>query len=302
MSHAKTISGKLREIFKKPLVIFISVVALFCTVLISIAGITSGIDNAKTYEITVASADDAKCQKNDRINYCSGKITLPASMTTDGKIPAQDLKVDHSEGTLTSGSSIGGTTIPESSFEEVLKSGVYKTRKTLTLNDKNNNKRAVYELDIEYTLNDGDKATVLNLQNEARQRKIEQEKAAQEAKLKAEEAERKRKAEAELQAEIKAQQEATKKANSAKQTTAHLACKHYAENKFFPYKVKFHSFFGVAYDGIRTDGAWVYYVNMTISAGKGGGEVKRQMHCVVNDWNSDYSSGKVVEFSLGDWT
>lgn len=294
----KGLSVKIRDIFKNPLVIFISVVAVFCVTLISIAAVTNNIDRAKTYEITVANATDVKCQKNDQINYCSGKITLPANLAEDGKIPAQNLSVDHTEGSLSSGSSVGGLSIPESAYAEALKSGVYKTKRTLTLEDQNGSKRNVYDLDVEFTLSESDKTKLQNLQEKVKQKKAEEEKAAQEAKAKAEEAKRQR----EIEAENEAKQKATKKANETKRTTAHLACKHYAENKFFPYKVKFHSILGVAYDGIRTDGAWVYYVNMTISAGKGAGEVKYQAHCVVDNWNYDYSSGRVVEFSLGDWT
>ncbi len=292
----------LKKFFKNPKAIAAMAVSMLFLVTIAIAGITNQVDLAKTYEINVEDAEDVKCEKNGYVNYCSGKITLSAYITDTGYTGARDLKVNYpSDAKLRTDVVVGNDKIPESKYAEILETGIITSKKTLILEDGNDKKRAVYNLDIDFKLDNDDKRKILALQTAASEKKIAEEKAAQEAKLKAEEEKRQREAEAQLKAEAEAAQKATKEANSKKQTTAHLACKHYAESKFFPYKVKFHSILGVAYDNIRSDGAWVYYVNMTIKS-KDGGEVKQQMHCAVGDWNSDFSGGRVIEFSLGEWT
>lgn len=85
------------------------------------------------------------------------------------------------------------------------------------------------------------------------------------------------------------------KNESSRRTTAHLACRHYAENYFFPYKVKFHNIAGVIYDAARGDDEWVYTLDITVQSAQGG-EVRYNMDCVTSNFSYDNSSAEVTMF------
>lgn len=85
------------------------------------------------------------------------------------------------------------------------------------------------------------------------------------------------------------------KNKSSRQVTAHLACRRYAENYFFPYKVKFHNIAGVIYDAARGDNEWVYTLDITVQSAQGG-EVRYNMDCVTSNFSYDNSSAEVTMF------
>ncbi len=85
------------------------------------------------------------------------------------------------------------------------------------------------------------------------------------------------------------------KNKSSRQVTAHLACRHYAENYFFPYKVKFHNIAGVIYDAARGDDEWVYTLDITVQSIQGG-EIRYNMDCVTSNFSYDNSSAEVTMF------
>lgn len=87
------------------------------------------------------------------------------------------------------------------------------------------------------------------------------------------------------------------KNKSSRQVTAHLACRHYAENYFFPYKVKFHNIAGVIYDAARGDNEWVYTLDITVQSAQGG-EVRYNMDCVTSNFSYDNSSAEVIMFEV----
>lgn len=82
---------------------------------------------------------------------------------------------------------------------------------------------------------------------------------------------------------------------SSRKVTAHLACRHYAENYFFPYEVKFHNIAGVIYDAARGDDEWVYTLDITVKSAQGG-EVRYNMDCVTSNFSYDNSSATVTMF------
>ena len=80
-----------------------------------------------------------------------------------------------------------------------------------------------------------------------------------------------------------------------KQLRAHILCKNYAEDYFYPDKVSFSSVTGVVTDEEQYNG-WRYDVMMDVKSAAGG---KRSyiMHCIAGGFNTkDYSDGKVTMF------
>lgn len=80
-----------------------------------------------------------------------------------------------------------------------------------------------------------------------------------------------------------------------KQLRAHILCKNYAEDYFYPDKVSFSSITGVVTDEEQYYG-WRYDVMMDVKSAAGG-KKSYIMHCIAGGFNTkDYSDGKVTLF------
>lgn len=79
-----------------------------------------------------------------------------------------------------------------------------------------------------------------------------------------------------------------------KQIRAHILCKKYAEDYFYPSKVKFHSVAGVVTDEEQYYG-WRYDVMLDVKSAAGDKQ-SYIMHCIAGSFDNDYSSGKVTWF------
>lgn len=81
-----------------------------------------------------------------------------------------------------------------------------------------------------------------------------------------------------------------------KQLRAHILCKNYAGDYFYPSKVSFSSITGVVTDEEQYYG-WRYDVIIEVKSAAGGKQ-SYIMHCIAGSFNQDYSGGKVVKFEV----
>lgn len=78
-------------------------------------------------------------------------------------------------------------------------------------------------------------------------------------------------------------------------TTTHLLCKKYAEQYFYPLKVKLHDIVGVRHDAETSDGSWKYNLYAT-TTNAAGAEQKFIVDCIVGNFSNNNESGEIMSF------
>lgn len=262
-------------------------VVIFLVVLV----IASSASRESQYEVLVEGMSDVQCEGTKQVT-CEGNVTLPARLNANAETAAATLEVVATGGDLASGAGeIPSLKIAQSEYAELKTAQEFTGDTKIVAKLKRDNQKTVtYRAKVTYTLSDTDRQLLADLdtayQNEQEIKRQEEER----KRLEAEKREQERQKEA-------AAAERDKQNKAKMQTTAHIVCKRYMENYFFPLKVKVHSIMGVAYDKAMNDYSWGYGVNITVSS-SAGGELKYTAACVAGNFSSDYESASVIDFAV----
>ena len=91
------------------------------------------------------------------------------------------------------------------------------------------------------------------------------------------------------------QQSTSSKPYDERRTTTHVLCKRYAEQYFYPLKVKLHDIAGVRHDAETSSGSWKYNLYAT-TTNAAGAERKYLVDCVVGNFSNSDTSGEILSF------